>query len=66
MTVRLNGKTTELPEHSTVETMLAHLGLANAPCAVEINTLLIPKARHSTTLVRQGDVVEVVTLVGGG
>lgn len=66
MTVRLNGKPIEVPDHATVASLLEQLGLAGSPCAVEINTILIPKAGHAHTQLSEGDVVEVVTLVGGG
>ena len=66
MRVTINGEATDLPTAPTVEGLLAARGLADRPCAVEVNKALIPKAQHGTTVVNEGDTVEIVTLVGGG
>ena len=66
MRVTINGEATDLPTALTVEGLLAARGLTDRPCAVEINKALIPKAKHVTTMVDEGDAVEIVTLVGGG
>ena len=34
--------------------------------AVEINELIVPKADYNSCVLRDGDTVEIVTLVGGG
>ena len=34
--------------------------------AVEINELIVPKADYDSCVLRDGDTVEIVTLVGGG
>ncbi len=34
--------------------------------AVERNDAVVPKAQYSTTILQDGDVVEVVSFVGGG
>jgi sulfur carrier protein len=34
--------------------------------AVELNLEVVPRAQHSSTALREGDRLEVVTLVGGG
>ena len=34
--------------------------------AVEINGQIVPKAKYAETLLKDGDVVEVVSFVGGG
>ena len=34
--------------------------------AVEHNSAIVPKARYGETVLRDGDVVEVVSFVGGG
>ncbi|MBC7771592.1 MAG: sulfur carrier protein ThiS [Pyrinomonadaceae bacterium] len=66
MTVRVNGKEMDVGDRVTVAQLLEQLSLATSACAVEVNTLLIPKAQHRDTQLQEGDVVEVVTLVGGG
>lgn len=66
MDVTLNGEKREVADGLSVATLLESLGLAGQPCAVEVNGQVVPKRRHAETPVRDGDRIEVVTLVGGG
>ena len=67
MEITLNGEPYDLPDsRATVVQLIERLGLADAPVAVEVNQTVIPKARHREHRLGDGDVVEVVTLVGGG
>ena len=50
-----------------VETaLLAALDLADQAVAVELNEAVVPKKQHAETALKDGDVLELVTLVGGG
>lgn len=42
------------------------MGLGEKKLAVELNREVIPRSEHSTTPLKEGDVVEVVSFVGGG
>ncbi len=66
MALVVNGERRIAATGLNVAAMLVECGLANKPCAVEVNKTLVPKSRHATTALRDGDVVELVTLVGGG
>lgn len=66
MKLILNGEPKELPALRTVADLVRHLGLAAAPCAVEVNRALVSKPAHESHELHEGDSVEVVTLVGGG
>lgn len=66
MKVSLNGEIRELAASSTVKDLIAALDLEDAPCAVELNRAVVPKAEHGSTSLGEGDVLEIVTLVGGG
>lgn len=66
MTIIVNGQPREITASSTVEGLLADLGLAKSPCAVEVNQTLVPKRLHKVRPLAEGDKVEIVTLVGGG
>jgi thiazole synthase len=66
VTITLNGQAREVPEHATVTELLGQLGLKPQFVAVEINRDLVPRGRHNETRINAGDVLEVVTLVGGG
>lgn len=66
MTVVVNDEARALPEGSSVADLVRKLGLERAACAVEVNRRLVPKAEHPLSGLKDGDRVEVVTLVGGG
>ena len=66
MQIILNGQPKQLETNLTVTGLLETLALADRPVAVEINRELIPHANHGQTELAEGDLVEVVTLVGGG
>jgi thiazole synthase len=64
--VTINGESREVPEKSTVADLLRQLGVRPENVAVELNRSLVTRARHPETAIASGDVLEVVTLVGGG
>jgi len=66
MRVEVNGEPRELGERATVKDVLAVLGLAEQVVAVERNEVIVPRAEHATTLLADGDRLEVVQFVGGG
>lgn len=62
-----NGQPRELAAGTkTVADLVVELGLRPQLVAVEVNGELAPRASHATTMLTDGDQVEVVTLVGGG
>ncbi len=62
----MNGEEKQVEERTTVQELLALLGLGETLVAVERNDEVIPRAQHPSTLLREGDRVEVVHFVGGG
>lgn len=66
MTIIVNGQTRDVPDGITLEELIRRLGLGDAACAAEVNRTIIPRARRDGTVVRDGDRVELVSLVGGG
>jgi sulfur carrier protein len=64
--VIVNGQPHAVADGATVATLLAELGLAGKPVAVEVNLDLVPAARHPQCRLADGDRLEIVTLVGGG
>lgn len=66
MTILLNGERRELAGPLSVADLLKELAMRPDQVAVEVNHALVPRARHAETTVRDGDELEVVTLVGGG
>jgi thiazole synthase len=64
--ITVNGEPQEVPGPLSVADLVQHLGLKPEHVAVEVNKDLITRSRHAETPIAQGDVLEVVTLVGGG
>jgi len=66
MRLDVNGESRDVPHGTTIAELVEQLGLAKSACAVEVNRELAPKASHTQHTLADGDVVEIVTLVGGG
>jgi len=64
--ITVNGQSRQVPDGTTLAALLEQLGLAGRPLAVEVNLQLIPRQQHGQHLLKSGDRVEIVTLVGGG
>jgi thiamine biosynthesis protein ThiS len=64
--ILVNGLAREVPEDTSIAQLLAELELTAQAVAVEVNLQLIPRARHVDHRLREGDCLEIVTLVGGG
>lgn len=64
--VMVNGQPRAIAAGATVKDLIAALGLAGKPVAVERNREVVPKAQHGETALAAGDQLEVVTFVGGG
>jgi sulfur carrier protein len=62
----VNGRPEEVPDGLSVSELVARLGLTEGPVAVERNREVVPRARHGSTRLENGDVVEIVHFVGGG
>ena len=61
----INGEPREI-DAGRVDQLVESLGLGGQAVAVEVNQRVIRKAEHGATSLAEGDVVELVTLVGGG
>lgn len=66
MLVNVNGTPREVPEGATVADLIQILSLGKNAVAAEVNQRLVPKRDHPNTPLREGDKVELVSLVGGG
>lgn len=66
MRVIVNDQPTDLPDTATIADLLAQLALPGTRVAVEVNRQLVRRLQHGDTRLHQDDIVEVVTLVGGG
>jgi len=66
MRIQLNGEAYELPDGATVADVLARLDLSTRRVAVELNLDIVPRSLHPSTVLHEGDQVEVVHAIGGG
>ncbi len=66
MTVTSNGEPVELPEGATVEDLLGKLGLGGRWVLVERNGEPVPRRDLASTVLADGDRLELVRAVAGG
>jgi thiamine biosynthesis protein ThiS len=64
--VTINGKEQRLGDQTSLAALLRTLRLNPQHVAVEVNSRLVPRERHPECALREGDAIEIVTLVGGG
>jgi sulfur carrier protein len=66
MVIIFNGQPRDVAEQLTISQLLEQLGANARHTAVEVNLEVAPRARHAEWVLKEGDRVEIVTLVGGG
>ena len=66
MNILFNGEPRSVRDAITIAELLEKLALDPRRVAVEVNLDLAPRDRHGETTLKEGDQLEVVTLVGGG
>lgn len=66
MKLTVNGDTLELKDGASISELLVQLALGPGPVAVERNGEVVPRKEHPSTLLSDGDRIEVVHFVGGG
>jgi len=64
--VSVNGESRSLAPETAIAELLRALGVSTPRVAVEYNLEILPKALYDETRLKEGDMVEVVTFVGGG
>ena len=62
----LNGKEKEFEGEVTVEDFIRQQNYKKEQVAVEINEKIITKTDYSETVVKDGDVIEILSFMGGG
>lgn len=66
MELVINGDRRTVEQSTTVEELLAELGLDARAVVVEHNRVIIRRPALASTPLAEGDVVEIVHFVGGG
>lgn len=66
MKLIINGDEKGFPGEPTLADLMRDLELEQRPIAVELNLEVVPRDRHAATRLKEGDRLEIITLVGGG
>ena len=66
MRITLNGDPHDLPGPLSVAALLDRLGIDARTVAVEVDRLVVKRARYGETIVQADSEVEIVAFVGGG
>lgn len=66
MNLLLNGQTRQAADGLLISQLLDELGYTGKRLAVERNGEIVPKSRHDSTRLADGDKLEIVVAVGGG
>ena len=62
----MNGKRHRFDAPLELASLLARLELSGRKIAVERNGEIVPRSAHASTVVGDGDALEIVVAVGGG
>ena len=65
VTIILNGENRDIPAGTTVAALIDMLKLSGR-LAAERNGEIVPRSAHATTILVEGDRVEIVRAIGGG
>lgn len=66
MEIRLNGNARDVRDHITVAELLKELNIHPERVAVLVNQEIIKKPSYVSATLRDGDAVEVLTVMAGG
>ena len=66
MTITFNGDSFQLAGPLTIAALLTQLDLDARRVAVEHNLVIVKRAVYDSVVINEGDMVEVVSFVGGG
>ncbi|ATX81871.1 sulfur carrier protein [Mariprofundus ferrinatatus] len=65
ITIHLNGEDRTVHAGSLSE-LVVELGLEKRMIAIECNLEVVPKSEYDATLLKEGDRIELVHMIGGG
>ncbi|MEQ1789964.1 MAG: sulfur carrier protein ThiS [Rickettsiales bacterium] len=66
MQITLNGKPYTIPQPVSILELSVTLQLEPTQVAIEHNSEIIPRSLYDKTMLNDGDMVEIVTFIGGG
>ena len=66
MKVLVNGDPLKIDKQVTISELLNFLEISKVRVAVEVNREIVSRAKFESTLISEGDSVEIVKAIGGG
>ena len=66
MTIKLNGDPHNIPGPLSISALLEQLEIDSRRVAVELNLDVVKKSAYASSVIKEGDEVEIVNFVGGG
>lgn len=66
MKVRVNGEEKEIADGLSIAGLLDELQIRPGRVVVELNQDVLSRTAHGSTLLKEGDALEIVHFVGGG
>ncbi len=66
ITITVNGESRELEDRASAPELLVLLGIKASLVAVAVNGVVVRRADLESTIISDGDAVEIVRAVGGG
>ena len=66
MKIRINGEDKEIQDGLNLAHLLDQLQIRAGRVVVELNRGIVPRDAHGSTLLKDGDNLEIVHFVGGG
>ena len=66
MKIRVNGEEKEIADGLNVLRLLEELQIRPGRVVVELNRNIVSREAHGSTLLKEGDALEIVHFVGGG
>ena len=66
MQITLNGKITNISKNITISDLLDKFKIDKKMVAIEINLKILPSSKYDSTIINEGDNIEMVEFVGGG
>jgi sulfur carrier protein len=66
MKIRVNGEEREIADRLSLARLLEELQIRAGRVVVELNRNIVSREAHGSTLLKEGDALEIVHFVGGG
>lgn len=66
MIITINGKEREVPYNLTVSGLVSFLNINSERVAIELNREIVKKSNWDNIYLKNGDILEIVSFVGGG